>query len=233
MKKTILTICISLALISTIKISNAQEQKTDKKLYGGAGYFAFRISNYDFKNLNDVLKANNLKEFNNLSVSYGGGGYGIINRLVLGGEGFTASSNNQLDTAYKSSMNLEYGLFKIGYLLINNKKLFIYPSLGIGSIQQQIKIVENTQKDFNQQLSNPKRGIELINDQLLIDLGINGNIYLSKSSTVSLNWQVGYQITSSNANNWRDQTGTIANAPKQSYNAAYAQIGLVFGGFSR
>ncbi len=233
MKRLNLFTISTLLILLNISISSAQENVDDMKFNGGAGYFAARISNYNFNNLNKTLRDNNLKEFDNLSVSFGGGGYGVIHKLVIGGEGFSSTSDNKSDSNYKSNMKLSHGMFKLGYVIYNNKSLFMYPSIGIGSIKQKINIIENKQKTFLEQLNDPKRGVELQNEQLLIDLSINGNVYLSKSSFLSLSWQLGYQISSSNANNWTDQTGTVSNAPEQNYSAPYAQIGLIFGGFNR
>lgn len=209
----------------------AQEKKD--KLYGGAGYFGFRISNYNLSNLNEALSASKLQEFNNLSVSFGGGGYGVINKLVIGGEGYSSVVDKKEDTSFYSSSQFESGMFQIGYVIFNNKKLFLYPGLGIGSMMQTIKIVENKENSFTEQLTNPRKGTELRVEQFLVDLSLNGNFYLSKSTLLSLNWRLGYQITGNDIQNWRDQIGNINNAPKQNYNAAYAQIGLVLGGFSR
>ncbi|MGB9665157.1 MAG: hypothetical protein ACPL25_09620 [Ignavibacteria bacterium] len=78
------SLILVLPLLSTIFYSQAISQS---RTSGGEGYFMVGIQKIDVKNLNSLLRNNNYPVLNESYPSIGGGGYGIINNFVIGGEG--------------------------------------------------------------------------------------------------------------------------------------------------
>lgn len=207
-------------------------QMNAQSTYGGAGYFGFRMNKYDFTNLNNVFSTNNLPILSENILGYGGGGHGYIDRLILGGEGFSYEVPERNNGIYKTNIQGGVGFFNIGYVLLNKSRVMISPMLGIGAATMDINIYENTSGDFNQIITNPKKGTRLKNEQFLLDLGVQSNVFLTRNKFFSIGVKAGYQLAPIEGR-WSDVNGTIANGPPTNFDAAYAQISFCFGGFSK
>lgn len=99
--------------------------------YGGGGYFTPAILRPNLGSLNDALANNNYPKLGDTVTALGGGGYVLIDRLVLGGEGggFSETATND---QYSTTLEGGYGLFRVGYVVHSTGRFRVYPSVGIG-----------------------------------------------------------------------------------------------------
>jgi hypothetical protein len=208
---------------------NAQSEKTGT--YGGAGYFGFRMMKYNFANLNTAFSTNNLPVISENILSFGGGGHGYIDRVIVGGEGFSYVLSDKNNGTYTTQARGEIGFANIGYLLINNNKFMLAPIFGVGASTLTIDINDNTVESFNQLLSNPKKGTRLRNDQFLLDLGVKADLFLTKRKFFAAGVKVGYMYAPVESS-WTDVNKVAIDGPTLNADAAYLQLHLTFGGFS-
>ncbi len=223
-----LLLIISLVLIH----SYSHAQNKDEGTYGGAGYFGFRFMKYDFSKLNASFSSNNLPLISENIIGFGGGGHGYINKIIIGGEGYTFELIDKNNGNYLTQVKGDVGFFNLGYLLINKDKWMLSPMLGIGAHTMEIEITESNNESFSQILSDPKNSTRLKNEQVLFDLGLQGNFFLSENKLFSIGLKAGYQF-SAMENKWTNANGVIANGPATNADGAYAQLHFSFGGFSK
>jgi len=218
-----------LILCSTFAIAQADK---NYGTFGGEGNFGIRFQHYDFKNLNASFKSNGLPEINENIVSFSGGGLAYIDRLIIGGNGASFKLSAKDNGTYKSNVSGGVGFFNIGYLLYNKPKFMIYPLLGIGGSSMKIEIYENSKTDFAQLITNPKKGTVIENEQFLLDLGVQSNLFLTKHKMFGIGIKVGYQFTPLESD-WFDANGTLTNSPATNADGIYTQLQFCFGGFSK
>lgn len=234
MKKIIALKWHELLLIVSLVLIHSYSHAQDKYdgTYGGSGYFGFRFTNYNFSKLNASFSANNLPIISENILGYGGGGHGYINRIIIGGEGYAFELVDKNNGSYITQVRGDVGFFNLGYLLINKDKWMLSPILGIGAQTMEIEITETTNESFSQILADPKNGTRLKNEQVLFDLGLQGNIFLTRSKFFSIGLKAGYQF-SAIENKWTNTNGVIANGPATNADGAYTQLHFSFGGFNR
>jgi hypothetical protein len=228
MKARTLLLMAGLALAVT---TNAFSQNEGNETFGGAGYFGFRINNYNLSGINSSLQSNNIPTLNEAFFGYGGGGLAYIGRLVIGGEGYGFQTPEKNNGAYRSNFSGGIGFFDVGYVVLNNRRCLLYPIVGFGGGTYTINIYDPANTDFTTLLSNPRRGTQLRTEQFILDLGLQTNLFIFNTKFFSVGLKGGYQLAPVKTN-WNDANGTLANGPEFDANALYGQINLTFGGFS-
>lgn len=120
-------------------------QAQQRAAYGGIGYGD--IGMHSVPNaLNTILEAQGLLSggsFPGLSPGFGGGGFGIINNFIIGGQGFGSFLNNRVYNSTELDYGLGGGLFTLGYTFVNRNGNFFYPTLGIGGAGLELEIENN------------------------------------------------------------------------------------------
>jgi len=166
-----------------VSIAQSQEVTSEAKKEEGRGYFMFGGSILDIKDLNSRLESKGYSKFSDNLFSLGGGGHGIINRVIIGGEGhglFGGEKESAISgETYKTSLAVGYGFFDIGYILYSKGDLNIYPFLGLGGGGISVKIAEREAPSFDEVLDNPKRSANLSSGGFLLNLAL-GVDYLLK-----------------------------------------------------
>lgn len=160
----------------------AQEMAVHNKKGGGRGYFMFGGSIIDIKSLNSKLDSKGYPKFPDNFISLGGGGHGIIGKVIIGGEGHGLIGRETTggSKTYKTSISAGYGFFNFGYIVYSTKGLSVYPLLGLGGGGMSFKIVEReTIPSFDDVLNNPKRSANLSTSGFLLNLAL-GTDYLLK-----------------------------------------------------
>lgn len=149
------------------------------KTSGGEGYFMVGMQKIDVKNLNSLLRVYDYPVLDESYTSIGGGGYGLVNNFVIGGEGHGLIGSEVSNQNYKVNLTAGYGMFNIGYLLHNDSGLKIFPLVGFGGGGIELRINEKASLDFTDVLSNPKRGSSLSLGGLMLNVGLNGNYVIN------------------------------------------------------
>jgi len=158
-------------------IAQAQETAVDKE-GGGRGYFMFGGNIIDIKSLNSKLESKGYSKFSDNFISFGGGGHGIIGKVIIGGEGHGLAGRETTSGSYKTSIGAGYGFFNVGYLIYTTGAINIYPILGLGGGGIGVKIIEKGTPSFDEVLDNPKRSAELSTGGFLLNLALGADYLL-------------------------------------------------------
>lgn len=110
---------------------------------GGAGGFMFGLNRFDLADLNTKLKDNAFESLDDNSAFYGGGGYGIREKVLLGGEGGSFKQNVRSDSL-KVSVSGDYGFFDVGYVILSKGNWRLFPMFGLGGGDIDLKITERS-----------------------------------------------------------------------------------------
>ena len=238
--KTKLTL-ISLLVLFLIFSSMSFTQEKAKKSGGGRGYCMMGWSMLDIDELNALLKSKDYKEFSNNFFSIGGGGHGIVNKLIIGGQGGTFIGGEETITlnggTSKTTLIGGYGLFDIGYLVYSKKGLNVYPLLGLGGGGLTFKVAEVSTPSFEDLLENPKRNVELNYGGFLVNvsLGVDYLIKFAEDETgaggLIIGFQAGYMLAPF-THDWKMDENDVTGGPDIGFNGPYVKIMFGGGGMS-
>lgn len=221
-----------LIIVFTLMFAQAKSQNTSTGTYGGSGYFGFRLMKQNFSTLNAAFASNNLPQISENVLAFSAGGHGYINKLIIGGEGMSYELADKNNGTYTTQVRGDYGFVNVGYLVYNKKNLMLAPMLGFGSHTMIIDINDNTIENFNQLLSNPKKGTRLKNDQFLLDFGVKADLFLTERKFFAIGLKAGYMFAPVESE-WTDVNKISIDGPSLNADGAYAQLHFTFGGFSK
>lgn len=233
--KLILTITV---IIAGLVLGNPIRAQGDSQQGGGRGYFMFGGSKIDIENLNSGLENAGYSTFSDRFISFGGGGYGIIKRIIIGGEGHGLIGEEATNESTKTSISGGYGFFDVGYLLYSTDAFNLYPLLGIGGGGVNLKIVERSTPSFEDVLENPNRNAELSTGGFLIDLGFGAD-YLYKlgedegeEGGLALGLRMGYTLTPIKSS-WDMDGIDVSDGPDTGVTGPYIRFMIGGGGMNR
>ena len=101
----------------------------------------FGMNLFDLKELNDKLTDKGFEELDNMMPFLGGGGYGLVGNVVIGGEGGGAFQSVS-STTQKANLGAGYGFFDLGYLVFSKANLKVFPVVGFGGGGVSLKVYE-------------------------------------------------------------------------------------------
>ena len=199
---------------------------------GGLGGFGIYGVSPDMSSINEVLKRNGYSEIKSTLFGWGGGGYGVIGNLWIGGAGFGTSQEISSNNTYVK-VSYSGGFFEMGYTLFNTKFVSIVPSLGLGSSELKMRFIPvNKDTDFDSLLVNPARSSELRISSMGIYPSLNFLIPI-KSFGVTFTFvflKVGYNFSLSPS--WEiDGKYSVLNKPDFSPRGLTFSFNIMFGGF--
>jgi len=216
-------------------------QEKAKKSGGGRGYCIMGTSIINIDDLNTKLKSAGYPEFSNNFFAIGGGGHGIINKVIIGGQGGSWLAGNEAVTlggdTYNTSFIGGYGFFDIGYLAISKKGFNVYPMLGLGGGGFTLKIAQDNKPTFDELLSDPKRSVELICGGFLVNLslGVDYTIKFAEDETgaggLILGFQAGYMLAPF-THDWKMDSSDVSGGPEVGFNGPYVKFMFGGGGMS-
>jgi hypothetical protein len=73
-------------------------------------------------------------------IQLGGGGYGLVGKILLGGSGYFSGFNSVKTDSASVSVSAGAGLFNLGYLLKSTDRWLLFPYAGIGGSGITLKI---------------------------------------------------------------------------------------------
>ncbi|MDD3627316.1 MAG: hypothetical protein PHV06_08360 [bacterium] len=236
MKIKILLVCI--LIILSIQIAFAEEDEFDSwkpNLAGGFGYFLAGFQEMDLNSLNYRLVNSGYSEFSSQTSSFGGGGYGVIGRFLIGGEGFGTIEEEVIspNALYRQRLSGGVGIFKFGYIFYSDVVKSFYAVSGIGGGSLHLKIIQNAIPDFQGLLKNPLKATYLHNEFFLMNIGVGGIIFYDHSSSPKsvggfmMGFEVGYNF-SITEDTWYLDTDEVELGPKTGIDGIYFRLN--FGG---
>ncbi len=188
---------IGFILIFFISLSEAAEIPEFQELMFGVQVGTGKINLTD---LNSKLEASGYPSLNENYTTFGLEGCGIINKWLIGGEGFSINiEETNLTNFNNSEMHVSGGtiLFNTGYLIYQKKNTCIYPKVGIGYGNLSLTINEKDEPSLDEMLGSPQRNsaITVMGFLLDVSLGIRhifGKERTHRYSGLMLGANVGY-----------------------------------------
>jgi hypothetical protein len=159
------------ALLAVVASPGAVEAQTRS---GGSGHFSLGSMRLDIDALNSLLSTNDLPTVESSALSFGGGGYAVRGRLVLGGEGhgFMLGDETTADGRTGVRVGAGYGVFVAGLELNPNGSLRIQPRLGLGGGGHSIQLGPREIPRLDDVLADPARGVNLSHGGLVRTVGV-------------------------------------------------------------
>ncbi len=205
--------------------------------HAGIGFFSIGKSRMDIAALNEMLKKANYPEFKNPDVTFGGGGYGFVNKLVIGGSGFGFLKKTMAARSDSFTVSLEggYGVFQFGYVLFSRKYFKLYPLIGIGGWGMALEVYEKDVSTFEKVLEQPRRGSKLSAGGFLFSLGIGTHYLIPLSEKADsaggllVGFFAGYNF-SLEQTDWKMNEYDLTGGPFIGFTGPYMQIVIGGGG---
>ena len=156
----------------------------DRNHHGGKGYFAIGWSALDLEPLNDALVAAGYPRFSEDFLSLGGGGYGVIGRFVIGGQGHGYLGEGRDATLgtqnYRSDLIAGMGFVDLGWVLWSGERTTLTPIVGLGGGGLSVEIEELAAPTFDEVLAQPGHRSDLSTGGFLVDLGVDFDVLLGR-----------------------------------------------------
>jgi len=197
---------------------------------GGFGCFGPTVGFVDFGGLDDALSTGGItQELSSMQWGFGGAGFALIDRVVIGGSGWGGSQTVGSDNL-RASVEVTGGEFDLGYQVFSTKHLLIAPVLGIGGGGYTIELqrLSGVPPTFDSLLKNPGYTSKVsfssltLSPQLMVTIPI---------SFVGLQLRGGYCYTPTTPEWTLDNGGKLATGPSIGKGMPFASLNVVFGGF--
>ena len=187
---------------------------------GNVAYFMLGSGSMDLSELNDHLRANGYSTFYSDTVSFGFGGQHVTNSGVLLDGVFFA--NSQQGHAYVAGDRYETRLTggalvgNIGYLLVDDKNIRIYPMVGVSINTLRLDINSSYYSDFDYVLTDPNYGTTLsrVGISTAVSLGVDLRLNADRNlRSDMIGFRLGYAFPSA-TDRWQyNDTDPITNGP--------------------
>ena len=197
---------------------------------GGFGCFGPTVGMVDFSGLDKALATGSItQKLGSLQWGFGGAGFALIDRVVIGGSGW-GSSQTVGSNDLRATVEIAGGEFNLGYQVFSMKHLLIAPALGIGGGGYTIELqkLSGMPLTFDSLLKNPGYRSKVsfssltLSPQLMVTIPI---------SFVGVQLRGGYCYTPTNPT-WGLEGGSkLSSGPTISKGMPFATLNVVFGGF--
>jgi hypothetical protein len=197
---------------------------------GGFGCFGPTVGIVNFSGLDDALASGGVSQkLGSMQWGFGGAGFALINRVVIGGGGWGSSQTVGSDSL-RATVAIAGGEFDLGYQVFSLEHLLIAPVLGIGgggyTIELQ-KLSEGT-LSFGELLENPGRTSKVSFSGLALSPQVMVTVPIS---FVGLQLRGGYSYTPMNPEWGLEGGGKLSSGPAISKGMPFVTLNVVFGGF--
>lgn len=91
-----------------------------------------------------------LPSFGNTCLNIGGGGFGMFNSFMIGGEGGAIVVSSVSNANGEGSLGVGFGMFNIGYAIPSKSRFLMYPliGMGLGASSLNLRYAKDTKADF-------------------------------------------------------------------------------------
>jgi hypothetical protein len=197
---------------------------------GGFGCFGPTVGIANFDSLDNALSSGGItQKLSTMQWGFGGAGFALINRVVIGGSGW-GSSQTVGSESLRATVEIAGGEFDLGYQVFSMQHLLVAPVLGIGGGGYTIELqkLSDSPGTFDKLLEDPGRTSKVsfsgltLSPQLMITVPI---------SFVGLQLRGGYCYTPTNPAWELENGGKLSKGPTISKGMPFATLNVVFGGF--
>jgi hypothetical protein len=197
---------------------------------GGFGCFGPTVGIVNFSGLDDAFATGGItQKLGSMQWGFGGAGFGLIDRVVIGGSGWGSSQTVGSDSL-RATVEIAGGEFDLGYQVFSIQHLLIAPVLGIGGGGYTIELqkLSGTPLTFDSLLRNPGYTSKVsfsgltLSPQLMVTVPI---------SFVGVQLRGGYCYTPVTPE-WGLEGGSrMSSGPTVSKGMPFVTLNVVFGGF--
>ncbi len=200
-------------------------------LSGGFGGFGGYMTVTDLSGINSALTTHGINGFSRQSFGWGGLGYGIVEKVWIGGGGFGC---NQTVTSDSLEIVLSGGggYFELGYTVLEKNNVIGGVTIGLGGYGYDLMLKpSNGDQTFDSLLVNPRRSTVVhIKSTLSIMPSINFAVLLNRFAGILVKF--GYAVYTKPV--WKlSDGGEVMNPPEFSRSSFVASFNVVFGGWGR
>lgn len=118
------------------------------KASGGFGYFVAGVSGTANTKIQTRLQSATLLgngfSFNTPGLHFGGRGYGVFGKFLMGGGGY-GSSFSGTTNAGEAKLSVGGGFFNVGYFIVQKPTTYLYAFGGFGGGGGSLKVINNSQ----------------------------------------------------------------------------------------
>ncbi len=165
--------------------------------FGGSGSFNFGLQLVDMDPLNEVTNNFGYDDLSNANVSIGGGGQVYLKQFVLGFKGGFVGQDDVQNSDYTLRYGSGYGMFNIGYNLLQQDRFLLYPSAGFGFFGAGLDLAprrEGTSFEdiFAQPATNANDAITIAAFSTAFELSISGDWFLTQGENAAYGLMLGF-----------------------------------------
>jgi len=202
----------------------------------GMGWGILGFQTFDTEALNSTLENNTYSAFSDKFFTVGGGGQGIIKRVILGGEGYALLGETSTQGNRETSIAGGAGFFNLGYVALSTKTLRMYPLLGIGGGAIGLRIFEKSEGlSFEDVLKDPKRSVELTTGGLLLNLSLGADYLIIMEENeegaggLIFGLRIGYTVAPIKGD-WMMDDLTVSDGPELGMTGPFIRLMIGGGG---
>lgn len=209
----------------------AQTPSLDLSAFQGArGHYELGFSWLDSAAFNNALESDGFAPLSGTFIRQGGGVEVLLERVLVGASGYALNGFQTANSTGDSfAVNGGYGVFKLGYLVIQEPGFSLYPVMGIGSGSLNV----SSSRALNQIFSFAGDEVfQMQTPQIVLDLGVGADYMIdfngdpSQDSGVNLGLRLGYAWVPS-PQQWRSGQRLLAGqVPNMSVQGPYLQLSL-------
>lgn len=220
------TTSLSIALLVLLSVTgNSQAQD---KLKGGSGGFMVGFKSYNTSAYQFFVAEGGPTIGDNL-IQFGGEGYGLINRWIIGGGGYYNGGDKVEDRNLEYEIHGGGGYFNVGYVVYNTDQMLVFPLLGVGV--DALGINRGIDEDV---AFEPGRFLEANYFTItpMLDLGAGVDWFPNKKG-LKLGIRTGYNVSFSRDNDWRHYGGDVIDPdlPGNDLDGFYVRLTIGGGHF--
>ncbi|GBC84359.1 hypothetical protein HRbin11_00784 [bacterium HR11] len=180
--------------LTTSTATHAQPPGFDR---GGAGFFTLGLRWTDPGALNRTLTRTGFAPLPDRFVSLGGGGWAVLGRLLLGGEGHGLLDRRTAADGREARLSGGYGFFDLGYVIARSSAWQAYGLVGLGGGRWSLRIQEAGRiPDFPDLLRRPAGGLRLTTGGFLLQaaLGLDARVPLVRRPRYQGDFLLGLRV---------------------------------------
>jgi hypothetical protein len=189
---------------------------------GGGGHFYIGNAWVNQPHMGELVSAPS-SQFSSLLV--GGGGHGVFNGFLLGGEGGALLSGNVTDGTYTAKQITGFGMINLGYMHPIKESMLFYPLIGIGN--------STTYLDYNDETG--QIGRYQTNGLLMkVELNLDLFAFFKESGSQRYGFKTGLSIgyvMNPSPNDWSTASGQDMYIPQNRLEGLYVKLKFGGGGF--
>lgn len=192
---------------------------------GGSGHFMTGTAITNMSSVNNYLKKSSMPGFSGTAMLIGGGGYSVINNVMIGGQGMALAPARVGNSNGHASFGGGAGMVQMGYLF-SCKKILVYPAGGFGWGGTGLTVY-NKELNFTESFSSSK---------FLMNLEINSEIFTVSNATEKAGFKYGLSVGymfNPQSEGWVDKNDNYADIGNTYLRGFYFKIKIGGGGMKK